>query len=307
MTAAITRYLANKGGAKFKSYDQIDKTKEERERGITIAASHVEYETEHRHFSHIDCPGHQNYIKNMIVGAAQMDCGILVVAATSGAQEQTREHLLLAREVGIKDIIVYLNKLDGLENEPELVEMAEEEVRGLLEEYGFAADAPVIKGSARMALEEGKPKIILLFWRFFVLFWCVWNISILDIVFSWKAKTKQKQSKNKAKTKQKQSKNKQTQTRLIEIFNTNFTDSPSKLGAGSMEELVEALDNYMSLPERKVDGDFLMPIEDVFSISGRGTVVTGKVEQGKIKVGDEVETVGMTSGSLKPIKAQATG
>ena len=118
---------------------------------------------------------------------------------------------------------------------------------------------------------------------------------------------KQKQSKNKAKTKQKQSKNKQTQTRLIEIFNTNFTDSPSKLGAGSMEELVEALDNYMSLPERKVDGDFLMPIEDVFSISGRGTVVTGKVEQGKIKVGDEVETVGMTSGSLKPIKAQATG
>merc|ERR1711907_57309 len=238
LTAAITRHLANKGGAKFKSYDQIDKTKEERERGITIAASHVEYETEHRHFSHIDCPGHQNYIKNMIVGAAQMDCGILVVAATSGAQEQTREHLLLAREVGIKDIIVYLNKLDGLENEPELVEMAEEEVRGLLEEYGFAADAPVIKGSARMALEE---------------------------------------------------------------------DSPSKLGAGSMEELVEALDNYMSLPERKVDGDFLMPIEDVFSISGRGTVVTGKVEQGKIKVGDEVETVGMTSGSLKPIKAQATG
>lgn len=210
----------------------------QRERGITIAASHVEYETEHRHFSHIDCPGHQNYIKNMIVGAAQMDCGILVVAATSGAQEQTREHLLLAREVGIKDIVVYLNKLDGLENEPELVEMAEEEVRALLEEYGFPSDAPVIKGSARLALEE---------------------------------------------------------------------ESPSELGAGSMKELVKALDEYMTLPERKIDGDFLMPIEDVFSISGRGTVVTGKVEQGKIKVGDEVETVGMTGGSLKPVKVQCTG
>eukprot|EP01108_Squamamoeba_japonica_P002256 TRINITY_DN2059_c0_g1_i1.p2 TRINITY_DN2059_c0_g1~~TRINITY_DN2059_c0_g1_i1.p2 ORF type:complete len:428 (-),score=214.57 TRINITY_DN2059_c0_g1_i1:44-1327(-) len=238
LTAAITRFLANKGQAKFKAYDAIDKTAEERERGITIAASHVEYETEKRHFSHIDCPGHQNYIKNMIVGAAQMDCGILVVAATSGAQEQTREHLLLAREVGIRDIVVYLNKLDGLEAEPELVEMAEEEVRALLEEYGYPSDAPVIKGSARLALEE---------------------------------------------------------------------DEPSELGAGSMEKLCDALDNYMTMPDRKVDGDFLMPIEDVFSISGRGTVVTGKIEQGRLKVGDEVETVGMTSHGINSIKTQCTG
>jgi elongation factor Tu len=231
--------LASKGGAKFKAYDQIDKTKEERERGITISASHVEYETANRHYSHIDCPGHQNYIKNMIVGAAQMDSAILVVAATNGAQEQTREHLLLAREVGINDIVVFLNKLDGLENEPDLVEMAEDEVRGLLTFYGFKGDvAPVIRGSARLALEEEKP---------------------------------------------------------------------SELGAGSMEKLVNALDTYLKIPPRKTDEPFMMPIEDVFSISGRGTVVTGKIEQGRLKIGDEVETVGMTGGAIKPIKVQCTG
>lgn len=238
LTAAITRYLAEKGGAQFKAYDQIDKTKEERERGITIAASHVEYETESRHFSHIDCPGHQNYIKNMIVGAAQMDAAILVVAATNGAQEQTKEHLLLAREVGIKDVVVFLNKVDGLEKETDLLEMAEEEIRELLGFYGFATDCPVIHGSARQALEE---------------------------------------------------------------------ESPSEIGAGAMEKLVDALDNYIKIPDRTVDAAFLMPIEDVFSISGRGTVVTGKIETGKLKIGDEVETVGMESIAIKPIKAQVTG
>jgi elongation factor Tu len=239
LTAAITRYLASKGGAKFKAYDQIDKTKEERERGITISASHVEYESATRHYSHIDCPGHQNYIKNMIVGAAQMDSAILVVAATNGAQEQTREHLLLAREVGIQDIVVFLNKLDGLENEPDLVEMAEDEVRGLLTFYGFKGDkAPVIRGSARLALEEEKP---------------------------------------------------------------------SDLGTGSMERLVAALDSYLKIPERKVNEPFMMPIEDVFSISGRGTVVTGKIEQGRLKIGDEVETIGMTGGAIKPLKSLVTG
>jgi len=238
LTAAITRYLAKTGKAKFKAYDQIDKTKEERERGITITASHVEYETDKRHFSHIDCPGHQNYIKNMIVGAAQMDGAILVVAATTGPQEQTREHLLLAREVGVKDIVVFMNKCDGLEHEPDLLDMGEEEIRALLGFYGFKTDGPVVRGSARLALEEPKP---------------------------------------------------------------------SEIGEGAIVKLVKALDDYMVIPERKLDEALLMPIEDVFSISGRGTVVTGKIEQGRLKVGDEVETVGMTGGSIKSMKALVTG
>jgi elongation factor Tu len=236
LTAAITKYLASAYPEtnKARSYDQIDKTKEERERGITITAAHVEYSTDKRHYSHIDCPGHQDFIKNMIVGASQMDGGILVVAADSGAQAQTREHILLCREVGVKNLVVYLNKVDMLGGDEDLIEMAEEEVRSLLEFYNFPSDGPVIRGSARQALTE---------------------------------------------------------------------DSPSEHGQNSIGELMKAVDDYIVIPERDTKGPFCMPIEDVFSISGRGTVVTGKINRGTIKVGDPVEATGL----IPTLKSTCTG
>jgi elongation factor Tu len=223
LTAAITKQLAAKGNAEYVPFDQIDKAPEERERGITIATAHVEYETDKRHYAHVDCPGHADYIKNMITGAAQMDGAILVVAADDGPMPQTREHILLARQVGVPYIVVFLNKVDMVDD-PELIELVELEVRELLTNYGFPGDeVPVIKGSALKALE------------------------------------------------------------------TNDPNSPE---AKCIFELMDALDNYIPEPMRDIDKPFLMPIEDVFSISGRGTVVTGRVERGIIKVGDEVEIVG---------------
>jgi len=223
LTAAITRVLAEKGWADFTPFDEIDKAPEERERGITIATAHVEYETENRHYAHVDCPGHADYIKNMITGAAQMDGAILVVGADDGPMPQTREHILLARQVGVPAIVVFLNKCDMVDD-PELIELVELELRELLSKYEFPGDdVPIIKGSALEALnnptDEEKTK-------------CIW-------------------------------------------------------------ELMDALDNYIPEPERDIDKPFLMPIEDVFSISGRGTVVTGRVERGIIHVGDEVEIVGL--------------
>ncbi len=223
LTAAITRVLAQKGWADFTPFDEIDKAPEERERGITIATAHVEYETEKRHYAHVDCPGHADYIKNMITGAAQMDGAILVVGADDGPMPQTREHILLARQVGVPAIVVFLNKCDMVDDE-ELIELVELELRELLSKYDFPGDdVPIIKGSALEALnnpeDEEKTK-------------CIW-------------------------------------------------------------ELMDALDNYIPEPERDIDKPFLMPIEDVFSISGRGTVVTGRVERGIIHVGDEVEIVGL--------------
>ncbi|MEJ5299946.1 MAG: elongation factor Tu, partial [Thermodesulforhabdaceae bacterium] len=215
--------LSFKGSAEFVPFDQIDKAPEERERGITIATAHVEYETDKRHYAHVDCPGHADYIKNMITGAAQMDGAILVVAADDGPMPQTREHILLARQVGVPYIVVFLNKVDMVDD-PELIELVELEVRELLTNYGFPGDeVPVVKGSALKALESNDP------------------------------------------------------------------NSPE---AKCIFELMEAIDNYIPEPIRDVDKPFLMPIEDVFSISGRGTVVTGRVERGIIKVGDEVEIVG---------------
>jgi elongation factor Tu len=223
LTAAITKQLSFKGLAEYVPFDQIDKAPEERERGITIATAHVEYETEKRHYAHVDCPGHADYIKNMITGAAQMDGAILVVAADDGPMPQTREHILLARQVGVPYIVVFLNKIDMVDD-PELIELVELEVRELLTNYGFPGDeVPVIKGSALKALESNDP------------------------------------------------------------------NSPE---AKCIFELMDALDNYIPEPIRDIDKPFLMPIEDVFSISGRGTVVTGRVERGIIKVGDEVEIVG---------------
>jgi len=223
LTAAITKQLSFKGLAEYVPFDQIDKAPEERERGITIATAHVEYETEKRHYAHVDCPGHADYIKNMITGAAQMDGAILVVAADDGPMPQTREHILLARQVGVPYIVVFLNKVDMVDD-PELIELVELEVRELLTNYGFPGDeVPVIKGSALKALESNDP------------------------------------------------------------------NSPE---AKCIFELMDAIDNYIPEPIRDVDKPFLMPIEDVFSISGRGTVVTGRVERGIIKVGDEVEIVG---------------
>ncbi len=223
LTAAITRVLGEKGWADFTPFDEIDKAPEERERGITIATAHVEYETENRHYAHVDCPGHADYIKNMITGAAQMDGAILVVGADDGPMPQTREHILLARQVGVPAIVVFLNKCDMVDD-PELIELVELELRELLSKYEFPGDdVPIIKGSALEALnnpeDPEKTK-------------CIW-------------------------------------------------------------ELMEALDSYVPEPERDVDKPFLMPIEDVFSISGRGTVVTGRVERGVIHVGDEVEIVGI--------------
>src|SRR5512142_2734156 len=223
LTAAITKILAKTGGATYTAYDQIDKAPEERERGITISTAHVEYETPNRHYAHVDCPGHADYVKNMITGAAQMDGAILVVSAADGPMPQTREHILLARQVGVPYIIVYLNKCDMVDD-PELLELVEMEVRELLDKYEFPGDAtPIIHGSAKLAMEGDK----------------------------------------------------------------------GELGEGSILKLADALDSYIPTPERAVDGAFLMPVEDVFSISGRGTVVTGRVERGVIKVGEEIEIVGI--------------
>ncbi|MGO9063231.1 MAG: elongation factor Tu [Myxococcaceae bacterium] len=223
LTAAITKVLAKSGGATFLAYDQIDKAPEERERGITIATAHVEYATKNRHYAHVDCPGHADYVKNMITGAAQMDGAILVVSAADGPMPQTREHILLARQVGVPYIVVYLNKVDMLDD-PELRELVEMEVRDLLKKYEFPGDkVPIIAGSALKALEG----------------------------------------------------------------------DTSEIGEGSILKLMDALDSYIPTPERATDKPFLMPVEDVFSIAGRGTVATGRVERGKVKVGEEVEIVGL--------------
>ena len=223
LTAAICTVLATKFGGEAKAYDQIDAAPEEKARGITINTAHVEYETEHRHYAHVDCPGHADYVKNMITGAAQMDGAILVVSAADGPMPQTREHILLARQVGVPYIIVFLNKGDMVDD-PELLELVEMEVRELLSNYNFPGDdIPIIKGSAKLALEGDK----------------------------------------------------------------------GELGEQSIMKLAETLDSYIPTPERALDQPFLMPIEDVFSISGRGTVVTGRVERGIIHVGDEIEIVGI--------------
>ena len=224
LTAAITTVLSKLYGGEAKAYDQIDAAPEEKARGITINTAHVEYETKNRHYAHVDCPGHADYVKNMITGAAQMDGAILVVSAADGPMPQTREHILLARQVGVPYIIVYMNKCDMVDD-AELLELVEMEVRELLDKYEFPGDAtPIIHGSAKLALEGDK----------------------------------------------------------------------SELGEGSILKLAEALDTYIPQPERAIDGAFLMPVEDVFSISGRGTVVTGRVERGVLKVGEEIEIVGIT-------------
>jgi elongation factor Tu len=223
LTAAITKVLAESGGAKYQAYDSIDAAPEEKARGITISTAHVEYETAKRHYAHVDCPGHADYVKNMITGAAQMDGAILVVSAADGPMPQTREHILLARQVGVPAIVVYMNKVDQVDDE-ELLELVELEVRELLSSYEFPGDdIPIVKGSALVALEDGD----------------------------------------------------------------------KKMGHDSILELMDAVDAYIPQPARPVDQPFLMPIEDVFSISGRGTVVTGRVERGIVKVGDEVEIVGV--------------
>ena len=223
LTAAITKVLAESGGADFQAYDQIDKAPEEKARGITISTAHVEYETEARHYAHVDCPGHADYVKNMITGAAQMDGAILVVSAADGPMPQTREHILLARQVGVPALVVFLNKVDQVDDE-ELLELVEMEVRELLSSYDFPGDdIPIIKGSALAALE----------------------------------------------------------------------DSNKETGHDAVLELMAAVDEYIPQPERPIDRPFLMPIEDVFSISGRGTVVTGRVEQGVVKVGEEIAIIGL--------------
>ena len=223
LTAAITKILAEAGGAEFTPFDQIDKAPEEKARGITIATAHVEYETANRHYAHVDCPGHADYIKNMITGAAQMDGAVLVVSAADGAMPQTREHVLLARQVNVPALVVYMNKVDQVDD-PELLELVEMELRELLSSYEFPGDdIPIIKGSALAALEDGD----------------------------------------------------------------------ETTGKQSVMELMDAIDSYIPQPDRPKDQPFLMPIEDVFSISGRGTVVTGRVERGIITVGEEVELVGI--------------
>jgi elongation factor Tu len=223
LTAAITKVLAETGGATFTAYDQIDKAPEEKARGITISTAHVEYETKNRHYAHVDCPGHADYVKNMITGAAQMDGAILVVSAADGPMPQTREHILLAKQVGVPAMVVFLNKCDMVDD-PELLELVELEVRELLSKYDFPGDKiPIIKGSALAALE----------------------------------------------------------------------DKDKKLGHEAILELMRNVDEYIPQPERPIDQPFLMPVEDVFSISGRGTVVTGRVERGIIKVGDEIDIVGL--------------
>ena len=233
LTAAITKVLAKSGGASFTAYDQIDKAPEERARGITISTAHVEYETANRHYAHVDCPGHADYVKNMITGAAQMDGAILVVSAADGPMPQTREHILLARQVGVPALGVFLNKCDMVDD-AELLELVEMEVRELLSKYDFPGDdIPIVRGSALVALENGDPA----------------------------------------------------------------------LGRDAVLKLMEAVDAYIPQPERPIDLPFLMPIEDVFSISGRGTVVTGRIERGIVKVGEELEIVG-----IRPtIKTTVTG
>jgi len=224
LTAAITKYLANKGYAKFEDYADIDKAPEERERGITINTAHVEYETDSRHYAHVDCPGHADYIKNMITGAAQMDGAILVIASTDGPMAQTKEHLLLARQVGVPYIIVFMNKVDQVDDE-ELLELVEMEIRETLDEYEFPGDdTPIIKGSALKALEAAS------------------------------------------------------------------NDDPA---CACIQELMDAVDSYIPTPDRKADLPFLMPVEDVFTITGRGTVATGRVERGQLNMGEEVEIVGL--------------
>ena len=223
LTAAITKILSEKGGAEFIAYDQIDKAPEEKERGITIATAHVEYETDKRHYAHVDCPGHADYVKNMITGAAQMDGAILVVSATDGPMPQTREHILLANQVGVKAIVVYLNKIDQVKDQ-ELVGLVEEEIRELLTSYKFPGDKiPIIKGSALAAVEE----------------------------------------------------------------------KDEAIGKNSILELLKAIDEHIPQPQRPKDKPFLMPVEDIFTISGRGTVATGRVEQGIVKTGEELEIVGI--------------
>ena len=223
LTAAITKVMAEAGGAEFQDYDQIDKAPEERARGITISTAHVEYETDNRHYAHVDCPGHADYVKNMITGAAQMDGAILVVSAADGPMPQTREHILLARQVGVPALCVFMNKVDQVDDE-ELLELVEMEIRELLSSYEFPGDdIPIVKGSALTALEGGDDAI----------------------------------------------------------------------GAGAIKELMAAVDDYIPQPERPKDQPFLMPIEDVFSISGRGTVVTGRIERGIVNVGEEIEIVGL--------------
>ncbi len=232
LTAAITKILAKAGGATFTAYDQIDKAPEERARGITISTAHVEYETANRHYAHVDCPGHADYVKNMITGAAQMDGAILVVSATDGPMPQTREHILLARQVGVPALVVFLNKCDIAD--PELLELVEMELRELLSSYQFPGDdIPIIQGSAVCALNDTQPE----------------------------------------------------------------------LGELAILKLMEAVDAYIPQPERDIDKPFLMPVEDVFSISGRGTVVTGRVERGIVKVGEEVEIVGLKA----TVKTVVTG
>ncbi len=232
LTAAITKVLAKQGKAEFMAYDQIDKAPEERERGITIATAHVEYETDKRHYAHVDCPGHADYVKNMITGAAQMDGAILVVSAADGPMPQTREHILLARQVGVPAMVVFLNKVDMVDD-PELLELVELEVRELLSSYEFPGDdIPVVKGSALKALEG--------------------DAEAEKAIF----------------------------------------------------ELMDAVDSYIPTPERAIDKPFLMPVEDVFSITGRGTVATGRVERGQVKVGEEIEIIGLNE---KPRKTIVTG
>ena len=233
-TAAITKYLSLLGKAKYEAYDQIDGAPEEKARGITINTAHVEYETENRHYAHVDCPGHADYVKNMITGAAQMDGAILVVSAADGPMPQTREHILLARQVGVKYIVVYLNKCDMVDD-PELLDLVEMEVRDLLTEYGFPGDdIPVIKGSSLKVLES-------------------------------------------------------------------TSKDPNDEVYKPIKELMDAVDSYIPTPERPVDQPFLMPIEDIFSITGRGTVATGRVERGEVKVSDEVEIVGLSTEKKKSV------
>jgi elongation factor Tu len=233
LTAAITKVLAESGGATFTAYDQIDKAPEEKARGITISTAHVEYETTNRHYAHVDCPGHADYVKNMITGAAQMDGAILVVSAADGPMPQTREHILLARQVGVPALVVFMNKVDMVDD-PELLDLVELEVRELLSSYDFPGDdIPIVKGSALCALEDKQPEI----------------------------------------------------------------------GREAILKLMAEVDAYIPQPERPKDKPFLMPIEDVFSISGRGTVVTGRVERGVVKVGEEVEIVGIKN----TVKTTCTG
>ncbi|MDR2357366.1 MAG: elongation factor Tu [Oscillospiraceae bacterium] len=237
LTAAITKYLSFQGKAKFEAYEQIDKAPEERERGITINTAHVEYETDARHYAHVDCPGHADYIKNMITGAAQMDGAVLVIAASDGPMAQTREHIVLARQVGVPAIVVFLNKVDQVDDE-ELLELVEMEVRELLTKYEFPGDdIPIIKGSALQALESDSTDI----------------------------------------------------------------NSPEY---ACIKELMDAVDNYIPTPERKSDMPFLMPVEDVFTITGRGTVATGRVERGKINMNDKVQIVGLMD---EPRETTVTG